>query len=157
MSDALNRPCYPQFIEQNKLETILANIQHNFLTSRRINKKLNLDESGNETSIEPALNTTYKLFTFDLESQQIRFDDNLSLLNEDWEVELKTFADIGSVTTSTQGSTLIRFKKGKGAELPKKMDEMLENRGFNGGQMEIGILSFWVGFWDIVNVYFEWV
>ena len=88
------------------------------------------------------MNTTYKLFTFDLASQQIRFDDNLSLLNEDWEVELKTYADIGSVTTSTQGSTLIHFKKGKGSKLPKSMDEMIENRGFNGGHMEIGILRF---------------
>lgn len=68
-------------------------------------------------------------------------------------MELKTYADIGSVTTSTQGSTLIHFKKGKGSKLPKSMDEMIENRGFNGGHMEIGIWRFGLK----LRMFFIWV
>lgn len=47
------------------------------------------------------------------------------------------FADIGSITTSTQGMTMIKFKS-EAQPMPNGTQEMMFNRGFNGGHMQIG-------------------
>ena len=94
-----------------------------------------------EANISPEFVSSIKLFQFDFSSQQIRFDQNLLDMTNNWALEVKMFGDIGCCTTSTQGHTMMRVsrKDSKGSFTSAKVYQLFFNKSSNAGKMDLDV------------------
>ena len=91
--------------------------------------------------VPPTFQSVMKLFTFDVDSQQINFERNLQEFSKNWDLQFKFFGDIGCCTTSTQGKTILHImnKKKNGNLIPDNIYKLFSHRGFNGESMMVDV------------------
>lgn len=123
-----------RFTDQASVVAVAAND----LKGKRV--KLQPEDSSVEET--PKFESWIKIFSYDPNTGEIRFQRNLQELAANWNLQIKFFGDIGCCTTSTQGKPILAIHNGQKDPsyiVPPNIYNLYSKRTYNGSKMVVDI------------------